>query len=746
MTDIKYVTRYFPVLLGLFLFSTLADARPKIGLALGGGGAKGAAHIGVLKILEQHNIPIDYIAGTSIGSVVGGMYATGLSADEVETLMFSTPWEQGYSDSVPREKLPWRIKQQNDKFNIPLEMGIEHAQLKMPSGLLQGQKAMELLRGVLGVHPNFDSFDDLAIPYRAVATDLASYRMVVLDKGNLIAAMQASSSVPGALAPAEMGSLLLVDGGITQNLPVDVVRSMGADIVIAVDIGSELLKKEDLNSTIAVISQLSSFLTNQNTVEQKTLLTNNDFLLLPDIEGLSTTDWSLLEAGLVRGEAAANSQLGRLASLSLDDASYQEYLSERNNRRGLLLARSEQVVTEIRLSSKSNVAGALILEKLQLETGTTIDASELNAAIDRVYSIDEFQRVNAYTLLENGEKTLHVEAEGKSWGPNFLKFGIGWEDDFDNQSDLNFDVAYIMRDLTDYGGEWRSQMELGEQKVFDTEFYLPLDENRNFYSSSNYLYRSFEWDFFLKDTPSIPIEQSFSSISQGIGYNYTQQGYTEIGLIAEAGEFSNEYYLGKKLNYSSYGGYFKFGFDTLDSISFPTKGTYFKIDTFLRKEDIADHEVLGESDSPLTSLFVDVNWKSALNFGNHSIVAKASYAETVTRNGDESVYFSQLGGFLNLSGYSKGALTGSKKVFTAGIYQFDLGKSFLELENLPLYLGISFETGNVWQEGDSLEESGLILSSSVFLGLESMLGPVALGYGRASTDSQAFYFYLGKNF
>ena len=218
MTDIKYVTRYFPVLLGLFLFSTLADARPKIGLALGGGGAKGAAHIGVLKILEQHNIPIDYIAGTSIGSVVGGMYATGLSADEVETLMFSTPWEQGYSDSVPREKLPWRIKQQNDKFNIPLEMGIEHAQLKMPSGLLQGQKAMELLRGVLGVHPNFDSFDDLAIPYRAVATDLASYRMVVLDKGNLIAAMQASSSVPGALAPAEMGSLLLVDGGITQNL------------------------------------------------------------------------------------------------------------------------------------------------------------------------------------------------------------------------------------------------------------------------------------------------------------------------------------------------------------------------------------------------------------------------------------------------------------------------------------------------------------------------------------------------
>jgi len=746
MPAIKYVMRFLPFFFGLFLFSAITEARPKIGLALGGGGAKGAAHIGVLKILEQHNIPVDYIAGTSIGSIVGGMYATGLNADEVETLMFNTPWEQGYSDSIPREKLPWRIKQQNDQFNIPLEMGIEDAKLKMPSGLLQGQKAMELLRGVLGVHPNFDSFDELAIPYRAVATDLASYRMVVLDKGNLIAAMQASSSVPGALAPAEMGSLLLVDGGITQNLPVDVVRSMGADIVIAVDIGSDLLKKEDLNSTIAVISQLSSFLTNENTVEQKKLLTEQDYLLSPDIEGLSTTDWSLLELGLARGEAAANSQLERLALLSLDDASYQEYLLERGKRRELLLVRSEKAVTEIRLSSKSNVAGALILEKLQLNTGTTIDASELNAAVDRVYSIDEFQRVNAYTLLEHGEKILHVEAENKSWGPNFLKFGIGWEDNFDNQSDLNFDVAYIMRDLTDYGGEWRSQLELGAQKKFDTEFYLPLDEQRNFYSTSRYLYRSFEWDFFLKNTPSIPIEQSFSSISQGIGYNYTQQGFTEVGLTGEIGEFNNEYYLVKQLNYSSYGGYFKFGFDTLDSISFPTKGTYLKVDTFLRKEKIKDHAVLGESGGPITSLFLDVNWKSALNFGNHSIVAKASYAETVTESGDESVYFSQLGGFLNLSGYSRGALTGSKKVFTAGIYQFDLGKSFLELENLPLYLGISLETGNVWQEGDALEESDLILSSAIFLGLESMLGPVALGYGRANTDSQAFYFYLGKNF
>ena len=282
-------------------FAEAAQARPKIGLALGGGGAKGAAHIGVLRVLEEHNIPIDYIAGTSIGSVVGGMYASGLTVDEIQKIMLETPWGDGYSDRIPRENLPWRSKQQSDQFNIPLEVGVENGNLKIPSGLLYGQVATKLLRTAVGDHPNFDGFDNLAIPYRAIATDLATYKAVIIERGSLIAAMRASSSVPGVLAPEVVDGVLLVDGGITINLPVKVVRDMGADIIIAVDIGSDLLPKEELRNTFEVIGQLTSFLTSSNTLSQRDLLTEHDYLIKPDIHGLSTTDWSHALLAFERG-------------------------------------------------------------------------------------------------------------------------------------------------------------------------------------------------------------------------------------------------------------------------------------------------------------------------------------------------------------------------------------------------------------------------------------------------------------
>jgi NTE family protein len=736
------------LLLAVLLFSEVAQARPKIGLALGGGGAKGSAHIGVLRVLEQHNIPIDYIAGTSIGSVIGGMYATGLTVDEIQKIVLETPWEDGYSDRIPREDLPWRVKQQEDQFNIPLEMGVEDDRLKLPSGLLYGQKATKLLRAALGEHPNFDSFDDLAIPYRAIATDLASYEVVIINGGSLITAMRASSSVPGALAPEDVAGVLLVDGGITKNLPVDVVRNMGADIIIAVDIGSDLLPKEELESTFAVIGQLSSFLTSSNAVAQKALLSDDDFLIEPDIDGLSTTDWSAVEEAVARGEAAAQIHSLKLSALSLDDASYNDYLVSKQAGRALLLSRIDKPITQIKLDKKSSVSDALILDRVNLSVGDRINAMEINAAVDRLFSIDEFQRVDAMTLLIDEEKTLQIIAEEKSWGPNFLQFGIGWEDDLDNNSDLNFDIAYTLGNLTDNGGELRSELEMGTLRSFDSELYLPLDSQRDFYSSSRYLFSSFEWEVYVENTPLVPIDQRYHSISQGIGYNYAQPGFVEVGLTTDYGAFSDPVFLGGEIDYFTYGGYLKFGFDTLDSINFPTQGSYFTFNSFLRYEEVDDHPVLDKKQGVdrIVSLVFDVNWKGALKFGNHAVVAKASYSEAVTEDDNESIYISYLGGFLNLSGYHKNALAGSKKAFSAGTYQYDLGKSLLHLEQFPLYLGLSIEAGNVWQQQDDIDQEELILASSAYLGTDTALGPVALGYGRTNKNDQTFYFYLGKAF
>ena len=292
------------------------------------------------------------------------MYATGLRADEIETIMLSTPWADGYSDTIPRQDLPLRNKQQKDQFNIPLEVGVTHYQIKMPSGLLYGQGATKVLREAIGEHPNFDSFDDLAIPYRAIATDLVSYQSVVIDKGSLFAAMRASSSIPGALAPEEINGLVLVDGGITKNLPVDVVRAMGADIIIAVDIGSDLQPKEALESTFAIISQLSSFLTNSNTLVQRSLLSDEDILIKPNIDGLSTTDWSTIQLGLSRGEAAANDQVEALSQLGLDEVHYQQYLAHIHTGRQRLISRIEKPIDRISIYKTSSISDELMLEKL----------------------------------------------------------------------------------------------------------------------------------------------------------------------------------------------------------------------------------------------------------------------------------------------------------------------------------------------------------------------------------------------
>ena len=209
--------------------AALAEPRPKIGLVLSGGGAKGSAHIGVLKVLEEHKIPIDYISGTSIGAYVGGMYALGYSAAEIKSIMMTTPWDDGYSDTIPRAALSFKDKETRDQFNIPINIGYSDidSEVKTPAGVLSGQSVAQLLRRSTNLVNQFGHFDDLAIPFRAVATNLVTAEPVVLSSGSIVAAMQASASVPGALQPAVIEGKVLVDGGIANNMPIDVVKEIG---------------------------------------------------------------------------------------------------------------------------------------------------------------------------------------------------------------------------------------------------------------------------------------------------------------------------------------------------------------------------------------------------------------------------------------------------------------------------------------------------------------------------------------
>ena len=735
------------LLLTLVLYALPVQAeRPKIGLALAGGGAKGSAHIAVLELLEANNIPIDYIAGTSIGAYIGGLYALGYSAAEIKEIMYSVDMASGYSDAIDRDLLRFRTKRQTDKFNLGLEAGFSDGQFRIPWGILYGQSATRVFRRSAGNIPNFDSFDDLAIPFRAIATDLATNDIVVLASGNLLKAMKASATVPGALVPVEIDDQFLVDGGMAQNLPITEVRNMGADIVIAIDISSPLMEIENIDNAINVFNQISGFLTVRNIEEQKKLLGADDVYIRPQVDELSTTDFSRLDEAYDSGRIAAEEKLESLKKLSVDVEEYQRHQKEKKSKFDDLMLAIKQPVVEIMLVNLSSYNDAYLLHTLDLHTGAAITTEALIDAIDRVYALDHFERVDATFEQREDGRILIVEVVQKSWGPNYLEVGLGWEDDFDLESTINLDFAYTIGNITDKNGEWRNEVGLGTDKTFRSELYLPQDFAHDFYQSAILQIRRENRNYFIENERALVFRRNSQQIDWGLGYNFDHRAIAEAGFTFERGDFSNVVVLTDDIEYSSKGFYLMLGYDTLDRISFPTRGDRLTISVTLRNEDINGESIFGDSfvEENFDSTQTLLDWKSALSSGNHGIVAKLSIAYTDS-DIDRSAHLVTLGGFLNLSGYHRDSLVGNDKFFGALSYQYDLGRSALGLESFPLYLGASLEAGNVWAESDSIDFDELIPAGSVFAGTDSRLGPIILAVGFSEANKPTVYFYLGKN-
>ncbi|ACA84624.1 patatin-like phospholipase family protein [Shewanella woodyi] len=726
------------LLLSLLSSSVFAEVRPKIGLVLSGGGAKGAAHIGVLKVLEENRVPVDYIAGTSIGAYVAGMYALGYSAAEIEQIMMNESWSNGYSDTIPRESLSYRNKQQRDRFNIPLNIGYSDETVKLPNGLLRGQTMSQLLQRSTGLVHQFGHFDELAIPYRAVATDLETSNPVILSTGSIVKAMQASATVPGALQPIEYEGKLLVDGGIANNMPVDVVKALGADIVIAVDIGSSLVKKEALDSTVAVLNQLSTMLTNASTEKQKLLLTEDDILIRPDVGDMSTTDFEIMPQAYALGEKAALEHLLSLKGLGVGEAEYVVYQDNKQRLSKRWQDSVERPLVEIVFNNNSKVSESLLRETLDLHEGEVVTKEELERAIANVYSLDKFERVNAEFVDTDRGRILTLNTRAKSWGPNYFGLGFSWEDDLTEDSSMSLDFSYTMTDLTDTGGEWRNELRLGFEKLLSTEFYLPMDYDQAFYARAGLAYELKDFSIYEDNAKFVEFSQTVYRADVGVGYNYTLEGLVELGVTNEKGEFE---FLKDTYDYDSYGIYLKLGFDNLNSMNFPTSGNRFTFNMYYRRDV---NELSGEDSYAENSLQIEADWRGALSLGNHAIVGIASLA-TIDTEEQFSPHLSELGGFLNLSGYHKNSLVGSHKIFGAFVYQYDLGRDVLGMTDYPLYLGGSLEAGNVWQNKDNIDLNDLIYSGSLFFGTDTSMGPAALGFGWADDGEMTLFLFLGKS-
>ncbi|MGF1903314.1 patatin-like phospholipase family protein [Aliivibrio sifiae] len=727
------------------------QARPKIGLVLAGGGAKGAAHIGVLKALEEMHIPIDYITGTSMGAYVGGLYASGMSADEIAEFIGTVNWNSGFVDKVERSEREIRDKEYEDRYQIGTDIGFSFTELKAPKGFVQGQNMAKILRTTSGNVSYLQSFDDLPIPFRAVATDIEKLEPVILDKGNLAEAMMASMSVPGALPPVEYEGRLLVDGGSVNNMPVDVARDMGADIIIAVDIGSDYLEAEDISSYLSVMGQLTNYIVKNSTKQQEALLNNNDIFLAPNVGKMDTAEFDKMPFAYGKGYDIAYEQHLKLDKLVLSASEYQAYLNEKEKKTSKLKRGNNLKIDHITLNNNSSYSERMLLEYLQIDKGEIYTSDQLEAKVRALYTIDRFERIDYfYQTTSDGETELVVDVNEKSWGPNYLDFRFALEDDFYNESKYSLGFSINFTDiniigLSENSSELRTNFELGTDKLMQAELYTPFLSNQLLFSSLKGTYSVTQTQF--RPTPTLdnidnylPTEYSELEFEASLGIQPALWSDFRVGARYTTGDLVLNIFPDYNSNYERQGIFVQYRLDTLDNFTFPTKGFYL-FSEYLYSEDtlgeISSSDMIDDSVVELT-----VNGRFAYTIKRHTLVVHGEYGVVENKSGGIPLEPKSLGGFLHLSGISKDSLSGENLAFASLVYRYRLMDNDFGLFQSPIYLGTSLEQGSVWND-EHFSDAPMYTAGSIFAGIDSPLGPIILAYGRTEQNHESVYLSIG---
>ena len=452
--------------------------RPKIGLALSGGGARGMAHVGVLKALEEKRIPIDYIAGTSMGSIVGGLYATGMSPEDLEWAIKSVDWDNALNPSSKRRLKNYRQKQEEKDYFADIEIGITREGAKSGTGLVGDHKVMLELQRLVGSF-NESDFNKFPIPFRAVTTDLNAGVPYVIDHGDLAMAMRASMAVPLVFGPVKHQDRMLVDGGILNNLPVDVVREMGADIVIAVNISSPLAKVDEQSSVLAVTYQSVDVALVQNT-KQSLLLA--DLVIQPELKGIDASMFDRAKDMINDGYLATYQLSEQLAALRLPENDFITHLESRN----FLPRDIPSRIRFVNFSGNQRTATERLMSRAEGLIGQEFNASLVQEFVDQVVSTEEDIQVMTYHVeAEGGEKGIAFKVKEKQWGPDYLKFGLKVADDFDSNTRISLLVRHHRYNINRKGGHWVNDLSVGSVLSWQSQLYQPLDFENRFFATAN---------------------------------------------------------------------------------------------------------------------------------------------------------------------------------------------------------------------------------------------------------------------
>jgi NTE family protein len=711
-------------------------ARPKIGLVLSGGGARGAAHVGVIRALEQLRVPIDAIAGTSMGAMVGGLYAAGLSGDEIEQVFRELDWQEAIRDRAPRRDLTYRRKQDDRNILARGALGVSaETGVVLPLGLVQGHKITQVLRGATSRVADVQDFDALPTAFRALATDLETGEPIVLARGDLVTVLRASMSAPGVLTPVEVDGRLLVDGGLVDNLPVELARSMGVDRLIVVDVSFPLATRSDFDSAFDIANQMIGIMVRRGTRQSKAAMQPSDVLIEPQLGTMTSIDFDHVPQVMETGRTAALQASAQLAELALPPQQYEQYAAGRvrpmdPSVRIAFVRPSERSQEEVRRVDA--VFGDLV--------GRKLDSPELQRRLASQYQLDQFEGVDYRIVGNEQERGIEVDLRRKSWGPAFLRLGVGVENDYEGGATANAAVRLQFTGLNALDAEWTLDGQIGEEPLFRTEFYQPLSLRTPVFLAPAFRYETQTLQVVTDDGERIArYRVRDTDVSLAFGAELSNWGEVRAGLRYGSG--SSRILVGDPAlptgDHDLGGAFVEFGYDRLDSAYFPQQGQAF------RASWLGDRESLGAS---VDADVVEASWQFARSLDRYSFVWSMDAGSAL----DDVVASPQelftLGGLFDISGLAPEAIAGTQYGIARGIVYRRISRGGTGFFEFPSYLGVSVEAGNVWQTRDEVDWSDLTAGGSLFLGAETPFGPVYLAAGLASGGETAFYLYLGKTF
>ncbi len=705
------------------------SAKPRIGLVLSGGGARGLAHVGVLKVLEELRVPVQCVTGTSMGAIVGGAYAAGTPPAELEAFVRNADWDEVFRDSPPRTEVSMRRKIDEYKTLFAPEYGVKRSGLVLPKGVVAGVSIEGFFRRLTQPAVDIDDFDKLPIPFRAVAADIETGEAVVLSHGSLSRAMRASMSVPGALSPVEIDGRLLVDGGIANNLPIDEARKLCGDVIIAVNISTPALKRSEITSGLSVAGQLINFLGKVNVERQLKSLGSRDVLIAPDLGDISAASFERSADAIRIGEQAARALADSLARYSV---SPEQYAALR--RRQVAERKPLGSVQEIRFEGLRRTNPEVLRALVYSRPGEPLTEEKVSADLRRIYGRGDFESIDYHIRSEDGRRVMVIEPREKEWGPDYLRFGLGLATDFQGQNIFNILAQYRRTWLNRLGGEWLSEVQIGQRTYLSTEFIQPVEDRGRYFVA-----------------PYARIGQEVEPVFAGgnrVGQYQTKE--TRLGL--DGGAFLatwGEARLGAvwrdvnattitgaqvlpEAHETTAGMRALFFVDQLDNAWFPRAGYRMTAAAYSAQESFgSDHEYRKIEGEAIT----------ASSRGAHTFSIKLSGG--IDPGSSLPAYENfRLGGPLRLSGYRIDEFSGDRFAFGRLMY-YNRAIPLPDILGSGVFAGASLEAGKMQARSAGQSSPGTIGSVSVFLAASTFAGPAYFGFGLGDGGHYSVYLLLG---